>query len=141
MSCLWVFFKFINRIWNTGEGSSWKSEKWTVPNGRVAAACFGPDLTLLFVSTEIPETVFSLPLQENIFDLKNIGATNDVKAAMAVIDLKKTILQSDQYEQQSLLGGRVRAMEWDPAGKYLAIIFQVRNIFYSQGIFYTFTVK
>ncbi|XP_046606269.1 aladin-like [Neodiprion virginianus] len=111
------------RIWNTGDGSSWKSEKWMVPNGRVAAACFGPDLTLLFVSTEVPEIVFSLPLQENIFDLKNSGVNNDVKAATAIIDLKKTILYSNQHEQQCL-GGRVIAMEWDPTGKYLAIIFR-----------------
>lgn len=113
------------RIWNTSEGTPWKSEKWTVPNGRVAAACFGPDLKLLFVSTEVPEIAFSLPLQENIFDLKNVAVNNEVKAAMAVIDLKKTLLRCEQYEQNSVLGGRVVAMEWDPAGKYLAIIFQV----------------
>ncbi|XP_012250773.2 aladin-like [Athalia rosae] len=112
------------RIWNTSEGSQWRSEKWTVPNGRVAAACFAPDLKLLFVSTEVPETVFSLPLQENIFDLKNSGISNDDKVAVAVIDLKKTVLHDDHYGRQSIIGGRVVAMEWDPTGTYLAIIFQ-----------------
>ncbi|OXU27677.1 hypothetical protein TSAR_003748 [Trichomalopsis sarcophagae] len=114
----------IFRVWNIGAGTPWKAERWTVPNGRVAAACFGPNLTLLFTSTEDPAMVFSLPLQEQIFDLKKIGTTDDNKVALPLIDLSKVTFMSNDEDMQVSVGGRVISMDWDPLGKYLAVIFQ-----------------
>ena len=109
------------RVWNTGVATLWRADKWTVPSGRVAAACFGPNLTLLFTSTEDPATIFSLPLQENIFDVKK-ASLDDAKMAVPLIDLTKVNFSSD--DDYVTVGGRVVAMEWDPTGKYLAILFQ-----------------
>ena len=114
------------RVWNTGIGTPWKAERWTVPSGRVAAACFGPNLTLLFTSTEDPGMIFSLPLQEQIFDIKKVGPLDDNKVAVPLIDLSKVEFTSDDECEKVSVGGRVVAMDWDPFGKYLAIIFQVR---------------
>lgn len=114
------------RVWNIGAGTPWKAERWTVPNGRVAAACFGPNLTLLFTSTEDPAMVFSLPLQEQIFDVKKLGTLDDNKVALPLIDLSKVTFTSNDEDMQVSVGGRVISMDWDPLGKYLAVIFQVR---------------
>ncbi|XP_053984736.1 aladin-like [Hylaeus volcanicus] len=111
----------IFRVWNTGVATLWHADKWTVPNGRVAAACFGPNLTLLFASNEESATVFSLPLQENIFDVKK-ASINDAKMAGPLIDLTRVSFSTD--DDYISVGGRVVAMEWDPTGRYLAIIFQ-----------------
>ncbi|XP_011505246.1 PREDICTED: aladin [Ceratosolen solmsi marchali] len=113
----------IFRVWDIGAGTSWKSERWTVPNGRVAAACFGPNLTLLFTSTEDPSMVYSLPLQEQIFDVKKVGTLDDNKVAIPLIDLSKVTFPINDEDEYSV-GGRVTSMDWDPLGKYLAIIFQ-----------------
>ncbi|XP_014235763.1 aladin [Trichogramma pretiosum] len=112
----------IFRVWNTGTGDAWTAERWTVPGGRVAAACFGPNLTLLFTSTEDPATVFSLPLQEQVFDSKVVSS--DTKAAVPLIDLSKVSFASENEGEEISVGGRVVAMDWDPKGKYLAIMFQ-----------------
>ncbi|KZC12167.1 PREDICTED: aladin-like [Dufourea novaeangliae] len=111
----------IFRVWNTGAATMWPTEKWTVPNGRVAVACFGPNLTLLFASTEESATIFALPLQENIFDVQKTS-TLDTKIAVPLIDLTKVNFSSD--DDYVAVGGRVVAMEWDPTGRYLAILFQ-----------------
>lgn len=111
----------ICRVWNTGATTSWHADKWTVPNDRVAVACFGPNLTLLFASNEDPGTIFSLPLQENIFDVKK--PFDDAKMAVPLIDLTKVNFSLD--DDCVTVGGRITAMEWDPTGKYLAILFQV----------------
>ncbi|CAK9801032.1 AAAS [Anthophora quadrimaculata] len=111
----------IFRVWNTGVATAWHADKWTVPNGRVAVACFGPNLTLLFASNEDPATIFSLPLQENIFDVKK-PSLDDVKIAVPVIDLTKVNFACD--DDYVTVGGRIIAMEWDPTGRYLAILFQ-----------------
>lgn len=103
----------------------WYADKWTVPNGRVAAACFGPNLTLLFATTEDPAIVFSLALHTNIFK-KVIG--NDVKIAMRLIDLTRVNFSSDDDEDYITVGGRITSMEWDSTGKYLAVLFQVCKI-------------
>lgn len=119
-SCSKVF-----RIWNIGTGAPWMPEKWTVSSGRVAAACFGPNLTLLFTSTEDPATVFSMPLEDHIFDVKTVGNFNDSKVAVPLIDLSKfTFTNPDNDEEEMTIGGRVISMDWDPSGRYLAIIFQ-----------------
>ncbi|XP_034952368.1 aladin [Chelonus insularis] len=110
------------RVWNTGTGKPWTTERWTVPNGRIAAACFGPHQTLLFVSTEDPATLFSLPLQDNIFDLR-ASSTNDTRVAIPLVDLSKAYFPLGDNEGITL-GGRVIAMDWDLSGKYLAILFQ-----------------
>ncbi|XP_076293843.1 aladin isoform X2 [Lasioglossum baleicum] len=110
----------IFRVWNTGMATMWHTDKWTVPNGRVAAACFGPNLTLLFATTEDSATIFALPLQDNIFDVKKASLDNTV--AVPLIDLTKVNFSSD--DDYITVGGRVVAMEWDPTGKYLAILFQ-----------------
>lgn len=102
----------------------WRADKWNMPNGRVATACFGPNLTLLFATTEDPAMIFSLPLQDTIFHEKVAG--NDVKIAMRLIDLTKVNFSSD--DDYITVGGRIISMEWDPTGKYLAILFQVCNI-------------
>ncbi|XP_033220695.1 aladin-like [Belonocnema kinseyi] len=113
------------RVWNIGTGSPWVSEKWTVPNGRVAAACFGPKLTLLFASTEDPAMVFYLPLEEHIFDVKKSSSLDDIKVAIPLIDLSKcTFTNPDDEEEEVTVGGRVISMDWDPSGRYLALIFQ-----------------
>ncbi|XP_076625897.1 aladin [Colletes latitarsis] len=104
------------RVWNTEVATLWHADKWTMPKGRVAAACFGPNLTLLFASTEESATVFSLPLQENIFDVKKISI-DDLKLAVPLISLT-------QVCNGIFVGGRIVAMEWDPTGRYLAILFQ-----------------
>ncbi|XP_017883332.1 aladin-like [Ceratina calcarata] len=111
----------IFRVWNTGVATSWHAEKWTVPNGRVAVACFGPNLTLLFASNEDPAMIFSLPLQENIFDVKK-SSSDDAKMATPLIDLTKVNFSSNG--DYVAVGGRIVAMEWDPTGRYLAILFQ-----------------
>jgi hypothetical protein len=87
-------------------------------------------LTLLFSSTEDPSIVFSLPLQEQIFDVKNVGALDDNKVAIPLIDLSKVTFPADD-ENEISVGGRVTSMDWDPLGKYLAIIFQVLQSFTS----------
>ncbi|XP_033332839.1 aladin [Megalopta genalis] len=110
----------IFRVWNTGVATMWHADKWTVPNGRVAAACFGPNLTLLFASTEDSATIFALPLQENIFDLKKPSFDDTV--AVPLIDLTRVNFSSD--DDYVTVGGRIVAMEWDPSGTYLAILFQ-----------------
>lgn len=115
----------MSRVWNIGAGTPWTTERWTVPNGRVAAACFGPNLTLLFTSTEDPAMIFSLPLQEQIFDLKKVGTLNDNKVAVPLIDLSKVTFTSNNEDELVSVGGKVISMDWDPLGKYLAVIFQV----------------
>lgn len=116
------------RVWNTDVSTPWRAERWTVPQGRVATACFGPNLTLLFATTGDPSTIFSLPLQDNIFDVKK-ATNNNVKIAMRLIDLTKVNFSSDDNDDYITVGGRIVSMEWDPTGKYLAILFQVcRNI-------------
>lgn len=117
-----LIFNF--RVWNTGVPTPWRAERWTVPQGRIATACFGPNLTLLFATTGDPATIFSLPLQDNIFDVKK-AANNDVKIAMRLIDLTKVNFSSDDNDDYITVGGRIISMEWDPTGKYLAILFQV----------------
>lgn len=112
------------RVWNTGVPTPWRAERWTVPQGRVATACFGPNLTLLFATTGDPATIFSLPLQDNIFDVKK-ATNNDVKIAMRLIDLTKVNFSSDDDDDYITVGGRIVSMEWDSTGKYLAILFQV----------------
>ncbi|XP_012281625.1 aladin [Orussus abietinus] len=112
----------IFRVWNTGKGTAWDAEKWKVPNGRVADACFGPHLTLLFTSTEDPATVFSLPLQENIFDVKDTIVPSGIKIAVPLIDLSRVYFPT--VDGEISVGGRIVAMDWDPSGKYLAIIFR-----------------
>lgn len=114
----------MNRVWNTGVATLWHADKWTVPNGRVAVACFGPNLTLLFASNEDPATIFSLPLQENIFDVKK-PSLDDVKMAVPLIDLTRVNFSLDDGDSYVTVGGRITAMEWDPTGRYLAILFQV----------------
>lgn len=121
-------------MWDIGTGGPWKSERWTVPSGRVAAACFGPNLTLLFTSTEDPAMIFSLPLQEQIFNLKKGVTHDDNKVAMPLIDLSKVTFTSDEEDAQISVGGRVVSMDWDPLGKYLAIIFQVSLFFLIKNI-------
>ncbi|XP_011144902.2 aladin [Harpegnathos saltator] len=111
------------RVWNTGVPTPWHTDKWIVPNGRVAVACFGPNLTLLFATTEDPATIFSLPLQDNIFDDKKTN-NNDVKIAMRLIDLTKVNFSSDDNDDYVTVGGRIISMEWNLTGRYLAIIFQ-----------------
>ncbi|XP_068984306.1 aladin-like [Bombus flavifrons] len=113
----------IFRVWNTGVATLWHADKWTVPNGRVAVACFGPNLTLLFASNEDPATIFSLPLQENIFDVKK-PSLDDVKMAVPLIDLTRVNFSLDDGDNYVTVGGRITAMEWDPTGRYLAILFQ-----------------
>ncbi|KAJ8686499.1 hypothetical protein QAD02_022293 [Eretmocerus hayati] len=114
----------IFRVWNTETGSPWKTERWTVPSGRVAAACFGPNLTLLFTSTEDPAMIFSLPLQEQIFNVKKAGSSDDNKVAVPLIDLSKVVFTCDEDDARIVVGGRVVSMDWDSTGRYLAIIFQ-----------------
>lgn len=109
------------RVWNTGVATLWHADKWTVPIGRVAVACFGPNLTLLFAADEDPGKIFFLPLQENIFDVKKLSL-DDVKMAVPLIDLTKVNFLDDNYVT---VGGRITAMKWDPTGRYLAILFQV----------------
>lgn len=117
-SCRGIF-----RVWNTGIATAWHAEKWTVPGGRVGVACFGPNLTLLFASTDDPATIFSLPLQENIFDVKKTSI-DDVRVAFPLIDLTKVNFASDGNDDYIAVGGRIVAMEWDCTGRYLAILFQ-----------------
>jgi len=114
---------FNSRVWNTGVPTPWRADRWTVPHGRVATACFGPDLTLLFATTEDPATIFSLPLQDNVFEVKKT-TDNDVKIAMRLIDLTKVTFScgSDDF---ITVGGRIVSMEWDLTGSYLAILLQV----------------
>ena len=69
--------------------------------------------------------VFSLPLQEQIFDSKGLKNIKHNKAAIPLIDLSKVVFTSDDLKEQITVGGRVICMDWDPTGKYLAIIFQV----------------
>ena len=116
----------IFRVWNTGTNTPWSADRWTVSNGRVAAACFGPNQTLLFVSTEDPATLFSLPLQENIFDV-NKTISMDGAIAKPLIDLTKVSFPSNENDEDITIGGRVVSMDWDPSGKYLAILFQVSS--------------
>ena len=97
----------------------------------MAAGCFGPNLTLLFASTEDPAMVFSLPLEEHIFDVKKSSSLDDVKVAIPLIDLSKfTFTNPDDDEEEVTVGGRVISMDWDSSGRYLALIFQVCRIFY-----------
>ncbi|XP_012058212.1 PREDICTED: aladin-like [Atta cephalotes] len=117
-SCRKIF-----RVWNTGVSTTWHAERWTVPQGRVATACFGPNLTLLFAITEDPSTIFSLPLQNNIFDVKKAN-NNDIKIATRLIDLTKVNFSSENNDDYVTVGGRIVSMEWDLTGKYLAILFQ-----------------
>lgn len=113
------------RVWNTGQGKPWSAERWTVPNGRVAAACFGPHQTLLFASTEDPATLFSLPLRDNIFDVPQGSTSNDdLKIAVPLIDLAKVVHPTEDLDSGVIIGGKVVAMDWDPSGQYLAILFQ-----------------
>lgn len=83
---------------------------------------------MLFATTEDPATIFSLPLQDNIFDNKRTN-NNDVKTAMRLIDLTKVNFSSDDNDDYITVGGRIVSMEWHSTGQYLAIIFQVCKIF------------
>lgn len=116
-SCRNVF-----RIWNTGIPTPWRAERWTVSRERVATACFGPNLTLLFATAEDSSMIFSLSLQDNIF-VKN-GSDNDAKIAKRLIDLTKVNFLSNDNDDYITVGGRIVSMEWDLTGKYLAILFQ-----------------
>ncbi|KAK2588699.1 hypothetical protein KPH14_001592 [Odynerus spinipes] len=111
----------IFRVWLSGTSTPWHAERWTVPSGRIAAACFGPNLTLLFASTDDP-VIFSLPLQENIFDTK--VSVDDTNVAVPLINLAEVSFTSNENDDFVKVGGRITAMEWDPSGKYLAVLFQ-----------------
>ncbi|XP_043268642.1 aladin [Venturia canescens] len=125
MKLLAATCRTVFRVWNIGIGGPWDADRWTVPNGRVAAACFGPNQMLLFVSTEDPATVFSLPLQENIFDVKKTASIDGAKMAYPVIDLNRVTFDTNLLINEDVtVGGRVTSMDWDPSGKYLAILFQ-----------------
>lgn len=67
-----------------------------------------------------------MPLEDHIFDVKTMGNFNDSKVAVPLIDLSKfTFTNPDNDEEEVTIGGRVISMDWDPSGRYLAIIFQV----------------
>lgn len=110
----------IFRVWFSGAPTPWHAEKWVVPSGRIAASCFGPNLTLLFASTDDP-VIFFLPLQENIFNIK--VSAEDTNVAVPLINLAETSFTSNDNEDIITVGGRIIAMEWDPSGKYLAVLF------------------
>lgn len=80
-------------------------------------------MTLLFATTENPATIFSLPLQNNIFDVKKASDDN-TQIAMRLIDLTKVNF-SDDHDYYITVGGSIVSMEWDLTGRYLAILFQV----------------
>jgi len=67
-----------------------------------------------------------LPLQNNIFDVKKAN-NNDIKIATRLIDLTKVNFSSENNDDYVTVGGRIVSMEWDLTGKYLAILFQVRE--------------
>ncbi|KAL2746997.1 aladin isoform X1 [Vespula maculifrons] len=110
----------IFRVWRSGTPTPWYAERWTVPSGRIAAACFGPDLALIFASSDDP-VIFSLPLQENIFDTKS--SFDEINVAYPLINLAEVTFTSDVNEDSITVGGRIVAMEWDPSGRYLAVLF------------------
>ncbi|XP_066581677.1 aladin-like [Prorops nasuta] len=112
------------RVWSTSLSVPWTVERWTVPVGRVAAACFGPNLTLLFASTEEPATIFSLPLQETIFEGTKTGVSDDAKIAVPLIDMTKVTFSSAINADRIVVGGRIISLDWDNSGRYLAVLFQ-----------------
>lgn len=69
--------------------------------------------------------MFSLPLQENIFDVKKTVSVDSAKTAIPLIDLARVTFRSDETDEEITIGGRVISMDWDPSGKYLAVLFQV----------------
>lgn len=79
---------------------------------------------MIFASSDDP-IIFSLPLQENIFDTKS--SFDEINVAYPIINLAEVRFTSDVNDDDSVtVGGRIVAMEWDPSGKYLAVLFQVR---------------
>lgn len=89
----------------------------------MAAACFGPNLTLLVTSTDDSAILSSVPLQESLFNVKK-SCFSDLKEAVPLLDLQKINFATD--DDYVTVGGRVVAMEWDPTGRYLAILSQVQ---------------
>lgn len=117
------------RLWETGIGNSWSAEKWSVPNGRVAAACFGPK-TLLFTSTDDSTSLFSVALKDNIFNIKQKISSDDFKTAVPLINLSRVSFTNNNDDDEVIVGGRVLSMDWDPSGSYLAILFQVSLVLF-----------
>lgn len=78
---------------------------------------------MIFASSDDP-VIFSLPLQENIFDTKS--SFDEINVAYPLINLAEVTFTSDVNEDSITVGGRIVAMEWDPSGRYLAVLFHVR---------------
>ncbi|KAI4491768.1 PREDICTED: aladin [Polistes canadensis] len=112
--------KNIFRVWHTDTPKPWYTERWTVPSGRIAVACFGPNLALIFASSDDP-VIYSLPLEGNIFDTKS--SVDDITVAIPIINLAEVTF-TNTNETSVRVGGKIVAMEWDSMGQYLAVLFQ-----------------
>lgn len=56
---------------------------------------------------------------------------------MRLIDLTKVNFSSDDNDDYITVGGRIISMEWDPTGKYLAILFQVKIYEFNYSLYVT----
>lgn len=103
------------------ESKRWTAERWQTMTGRIQSAVWSPcGSILLFVTVE--ETVLyalSFKTGSAIFT-RDSNASPQV--AVPVLDLSKIELPN-----QNVTGGLVQALEWDPKGRHLAILFRDTN--------------
>lgn len=107
----------IFRIWDT---ETWKSERWTIANGRIQSFQWSPcSRFLLFVTSEDP-ILYSLGFaDEPLFNESKNREIQQPQRALPVADLSKITL--DHMEA----GGLAQQIAWN--GKYLAISFKDTN--------------
>lgn len=100
------------RIWNC---SNWEADRWSVggPKGRVNAAAWSADCRhLVFATTDEPV-------------LYCLSFASGSEAAVPIMDLALVSLSGDS---ETLGGGLVQDIQWDPTGVRLAISFRSSNL-------------
>ncbi|EDW81983.1 uncharacterized protein Dwil_GK25372 [Drosophila willistoni] len=127
----WLFASTVDRVfrvWNCY--NEWTTERWVCGNGgTVQTACWSPcGRFLLFVSTSEP-ILYRLQ-----FVPQQMLKSTDDKEVLPIADLNACSLDGNQ----TLIGGPVQQLAWDPHGNYLVITFKTTNCI---AVFRTFIQK
>ncbi|XP_044268590.1 aladin-like [Tribolium madens] len=103
------------RIWDC---QHWENERWTVPSGRVQAACWTSCGTSLLFATNTEPVIYGLNIKNDHVFTSN---ATSIDHAVPLFDLSKIDLGGIS------VGGVVQAMEADPKGNHLAVFFKDTN--------------
>ncbi|EFA03757.2 aladin [Tribolium castaneum] len=101
------------RIWDC---QHWENERWTVPSGRVQAACWTSCGTSLLFATSTEPVIYGLNMKsDHVF---SSNSESSIDHAVPLFDLSKIDLEG------IAVGGIVQSMEADPKGNHLAVFFK-----------------